>query len=195
MRLRRGRAVPAFSQSAKVFPIRSKLLHTASLCPRGRWEQAKPSPPRLARHVIEYTQSGAIIAAPGHGHHAHDLLVGKERGYVDRKTALWRAAGADTSRPTISRPIFSGTRVPAVDVSQLHQSAPGSAQSSAAETGGPSLLTQKFVSPAFENGMFDQPLIGTVERLSPRPSQTETQPEGALSRLAASGVFSHSSGA
>jgi uncharacterized protein YndB with AHSA1/START domain len=45
------------------------------------------------------------------------------------------------------------------------------------------------------NGMFDQPLIGTVERLSRRPSQTETQAEGALSRLAASGVFSHSPGA
>ena len=54
---------------------------------------------------------------------------------------------------------------------------------------------QKFVSLAFENGMFDQLLIGTVERLSPRPSQTETQAEGALSGLAASGVFSHSSGA
>ena len=54
---------------------------------------------------------------------------------------------------------------------------------------------QKFVSLAFENGMFDQLLIGTVERLSRRPSQTETQAEGALSRLAASGVFSHSSGA
>ena len=46
---------------------------------------------------------------------------------------------------------------------------------------------QKFVSPAFENGMFDQLLIGTVERLSPRPSQTETQAEGALSGLAVSG--------
>jgi len=54
---------------------------------------------------------------------------------------------------------------------------------------------QKFVSLAFENGMFDQLLIGTVERLSHRPSQTETQAAGALSGLAASGVFSHSSGA
>src|ERR1700693_5449504 len=78
---------------------------------------------------------------PRHGHHAHDLLVGKERGYVDRTTALWRAAGADTSWATISRPIFSGTRVPAVAVSQLRQSVAGSAQSSAAETGGPALLT------------------------------------------------------
>jgi hypothetical protein len=48
---------------------------------------------------------------------------------------------------------------------------------------------QKFVSLAFENGMFDQLMIGTVERLSPRPSQTETEAEGALSRLAASGSF------
>ena len=54
---------------------------------------------------------------------------------------------------------------------------------------------QKFVSLAFENTTFDQLLIGTVERLSPRPSQTETQAEGALSGLAASGVFSHSHGA
>ena len=54
---------------------------------------------------------------------------------------------------------------------------------------------QKFVSPAFENGMFDQLLIGTVERLPPRPFQAETQVEGALSRLAASGVFSHAPGA
>jgi hypothetical protein len=54
---------------------------------------------------------------------------------------------------------------------------------------------QNFVSLAFENGMFDYPLIGTVERLSRRPSHTETQAEGALSRMAASGVFSHSPGA
>ena len=54
---------------------------------------------------------------------------------------------------------------------------------------------QKFVSLCFENGMFEQPLIGTVERLSPWPSQTETEAEGALSRLAASGVFSRSPGA
>ena len=47
----------------RFFLFRSKLLHTASRCPRGRWEQAKPSPPRLARHVIECTQFGAIIAA------------------------------------------------------------------------------------------------------------------------------------
>ena len=51
---------------------------------------------------------------------------------------------------------------------------------------------QKFVSLPFENGMFEQPLIGTLERLSPVHSQTETQTEGALSGLAASGVFSHS---
>ena len=54
---------------------------------------------------------------------------------------------------------------------------------------------QKFVSLPFENGMFEQPLIGTVERLSPMHSQTETQAEGALSRPAASGVLPHSSGA
>jgi len=54
---------------------------------------------------------------------------------------------------------------------------------------------QKFVSLSLENGMFEQPLIGTVERLSPMHSQTETQAEGALSRLAASGVLPHSSGA
>src|ERR1700675_3764894 len=82
-----------------------------------------------------------------HGRCAHDLLVGTKRGYVDKQTALWRATGADTSWPTISRPIFPGTRVPAVDVSQLHQSAPGSAQSSAAETGGPALLTAEICIP------------------------------------------------
>ncbi len=54
---------------------------------------------------------------------------------------------------------------------------------------------QKFVSLSFENGMFEQPLIGTVERLSPMHSQTETQAEGALSRPAASGVLPNSSGA
>ncbi len=52
---------------------------------------------------------------------------------------------------------------------------------------------QKFVSLPFENGMFEQPLIGTVERLSPMYSQTETQAE--LSRPAASGVLPHSSAA
>src|SRR5713226_5348438 len=77
------------------------------------------------------------------------IFLSKERGYVDRKTALWRAEGADTSWPTISRPIFPGTRVPAVDVSQLHQSAPGSAQSSAAETGGPALLRAELCIPGF----------------------------------------------
>ena len=34
---------------------------------------------------------------------------------------------------------------------------------------------QKFVSLPFENGGFEQPLIGTVERLSLMHSQTETQ--------------------
>jgi hypothetical protein len=48
---------------------------------------------------------------------------------------------------------------------------------------------QKFVSLSFDNGLFEQPLIGTVERLPPMHSQTETQAEGALSRLAASGVL------
>src|SRR6202158_3860323 len=83
-----------------------------------------------------------------YGRCAHNL-VAKRRGYVDQQTTLWRAAGADTSWPTISRPIFPGTRVPAVDVSQLHQSAPGSAQSSAAETGGPALLTAELYIPGF----------------------------------------------
>ncbi len=54
---------------------------------------------------------------------------------------------------------------------------------------------QKFVSLAFENGMVDQLLIGTIERLSPRHSRTETQGEGALSRLAVSAVLPHSSDA
>lgn len=44
---------------------------------------------------------------------------------------------------------------------------------------------QKFVSLSFDNGMFDQLLIGTVEHLSPGHSETETPAEGALSRLAA----------
>lgn len=54
---------------------------------------------------------------------------------------------------------------------------------------------QKFVYLPFENGTFEQPLIGTVERLSPIHSPTETQAEGALSRPAASGILPHSSGA
>jgi hypothetical protein len=52
---------------------------------------------------------------------------------------------------------------------------------------------QKFVSLSFDNGLLEQPLIGTVERLSPMHSQTETQAEDSLSRLAASGVLPHSS--
>jgi len=44
-------------------------------------------------------------------------------------------------------------------------------------------------------GMFEQPLIGTVERLSPMHSHAETQAEGALSSLAASGLLPHSSSA
>lgn len=52
---------------------------------------------------------------------------------------------------------------------------------------------QKFVSLPFENGGFEQPLIGTVERLSPMHSQTETQAGGALSRPAASELLPHSS--
>jgi hypothetical protein len=43
--------------------------------------------------------------------------------------------------------------------------------------------------------MFEQPLIGTVERLSPMHSHVETQAEGALSSLAASGLLPHSSSA
>ena len=120
--------------------------------PRGRWKQGKPSLPRLALRLklrIGCTGLGAIVAAPRHWRCVDDLLVGKKRGpYVDRETALWRAAGADTFGPTISQPIFYGTRVPAVDVSQLHQSAPGSAQSLAAETGGPALLTAEIFIPA-----------------------------------------------
>jgi hypothetical protein len=54
---------------------------------------------------------------------------------------------------------------------------------------------QKILSLAFENGMFEQPLIGTVERLSPMHSHVETQAEGALSSLAASGLLPHSSSA
>ncbi len=54
---------------------------------------------------------------------------------------------------------------------------------------------QKFVSLSLENGMVDQPLIGTVERLSPRHSQTVIQAEGTLSRLATAEVLPHSSGA
>jgi hypothetical protein len=54
---------------------------------------------------------------------------------------------------------------------------------------------QKFVSLSFENGGFEQPLIGTVERLSLMHSQTETQAEGALSRPVASEILPHSSGA
>ena len=54
---------------------------------------------------------------------------------------------------------------------------------------------QKFVSLPFENGMFEQLLIGTVESLAQMHSHTETQAEGALSRPAASGVLPHSSGA
>ena len=42
-------------------------------------------------------------------------------------------------------------------------------------------------------GMFEQPLIGTIERLSPMYSHAETQAEGALSSLAASGLLPHSS--
>src|SRR6266851_3697882 len=75
------------------------------------------------------------------------FLSGSAGPDVDRKTALRCAAGADTFWPTISQTIFSGTRVPAVDVSQLHQSARGSAQSSAAETGGPALLTAEICIP------------------------------------------------
>ena len=52
---------------------------------------------------------------------------------------------------------------------------------------------RKFVSLSFDNG-FEQPLIGTVERLSPMHSRTEIQAEGALSRLAALGGLPHSSG-
>jgi hypothetical protein len=40
---------------------------------------------------------------------------------------------------------------------------------------------QKFVFLPFENGGFEQPLIGTVESFSPMHSQTETQTEVGLS--------------
>ena len=42
---------------------------------------------------------------------------------------------------------------------------------------------QKFVPLPFENGMLDQPLIGTVERLSAMHSDSETQAQGTLSGL------------
>ena len=50
---------------------------------------------------------------------------------------------------------------------------------------------QKILSLAFENGMFEQPLIGTVERLSPMHSHAETQAEGALSSLQQMGCLRH----
>jgi hypothetical protein len=53
---------------------------------------------------------------------------------------------------------------------------------------------QKFVFLPFENRGFEQPLIGTVERLFPMHSQTETRAEGALSRPVASEILPHSSG-
>ena len=45
---------------------------------------------------------------------------------------------------------------------------------------------QKVLCLPFENGMFEQPLIGTVEHLSPMHSHAEALAEGALFRLAAS---------
>ena len=45
---------------------------------------------------------------------------------------------------------------------------------------------QKILSLAFENRMFEQPLIGTVEHLSPMHSHAEALAEGVLFRLAAS---------
>jgi hypothetical protein len=52
----------------------------------------------------------------------------------------------------------------------------------AKETGDRLRTQQKFVSLPFENGGFEQPLIGTVERLSLVHSQTETQAKGAPSQ-------------
>jgi hypothetical protein len=148
-----------------------------------------PSPPRLARHVIECAQFGAIIAPSAMGvvptiflsvksavMWIERLLYGVLRvltplgprylgpSFLERVYLLW------TFRNFTSLPLVVLNHRQQRLVDRLYSQ-------------------QNFISLAFENGMFDQPLIGTVERLSRRPSQTETQAEGALSRLAASGVF------
>jgi hypothetical protein len=129
-----------------------------------------------------------------YGRCAHDLLVGKKVMWINRLLygvlRVLTPLGPRYLGPSFLERVYllwtfrNFTSLPLVVLNHRQQKLVDRLYSQ-----------QKFVSLAFENGMFDLLLIGTVERLSPRPSQTETQAEGALSRLAASGVFSHSPGA
>ena len=152
-----------------------------------------PSPPRLARHVIECTQFGAIIAALAMGimptiflsvksavMWINRLLYGVLRvltplgprylgpSFLERVYLLWTFRNF-TSLPLV---VLNHRQQKLVDRLCSQQE----------------LLSLPY-------GMFEQPLIGTVERLSPMHSHAETQAEGALSSLAASGLLPHSSSA
>jgi hypothetical protein len=152
------------------------------------------SPPRLARRSIECTQVGATIA-PSAMDVVPTIFLSVKSAVMWINRLLYGVLRVLTPLgPRYLGPSFlervyllwtfrNFTSLPLVVLNHRQQKLVGRLYSQ-----------QKFVSLAFENGMFDQLLIGTVERLWPRPSQTETQAEGALSRLAASRVSSHSPG-
>ena len=190
--------MPTFSQCAKFFPISVKTIAHCFALPKGLLEarEAVSALMGVAFEIrIERTQVGATIAATERC--AYDLLIGKKSAalmWIERLFCgvlrVLTPFGPRYLSPSFLERVYllwtfrNFTILPLVVLNHRQQRLVDRLCSQ-----------QKFVSLSFENGMFEQPLIGTVERLSPMHSRMEAQAEGALSRPAASGVLSHSSGA
>ena len=179
------------------FPFRSKLLHTAARFSGRPWEQGKPSPPRLTLHVklrIGCTELGAIIAplatdvAPTIFLSVKSAALMWIERLLDGVLRVLTPLGPRYLSPSFLERVYllwtfrNFTSLPLVVLNHRQQKLVDRLCSQ-----------QELLSLPY--GMFEQPLIGTVERLSPMHSHVETQAEGALSSLAASGLLPHSSSA
>ena len=179
------------------FPFRSKLLHTAARFPGRPWEQGKPSLPRLTLHLklrIGCTGLGAIIAplatdvAPTIFLSVKSAALMWIERLLDGVLRVLTLLGPRYLSPSFLERVYllwtfrNFTSLPLVVLNHRQQKLVDRLCSQ-----------QELLSLPY--GMFEQPLIGTVERLSPMHSHVETQAEGALSSLAASGLLPHSSSA
>ena len=174
------------------------FAHRRALSQGGRCEQGKPSLPRLALRLklkIVRTELGALIAAPtGVVPTIFSLAKSVALMWIDRLLygvlrVLTPSGPRYFSLSFLERVCLlwmfrNFTSLPLVVLNHRQQKLVDRLCSE-----------QRFLSLPFENGMFEQPLIGTVERLSPKHFLAETRAESALSRQAASGLLPRSSGA
>jgi hypothetical protein len=193
---RDGCRCPAFSQSAKVFPISGKTVAHCFALPKGPLGAREGVSAPTGAAFDRTTQFGATIASPSAMGVVPTIFLSVESAVMWINRLLYGVLRVLTPLgPRYLGPSFlerayllwtfrNFPSLPLVVLNHRQQKLVDRLYSQ-----------QKFVSLSFENGTFDQLLIGTVERLSPRHSQTETQAEAALSGLAASGVVLHSSGA